>query len=88
MLVTVIWSAKESALKALRQGLRVDTRRIEIDRVAGIEAGDIPQPLNPRPEIWLQLRISSSLPDTGAFLAWWRPDGDDVLTMASHLSPG
>jgi 4'-phosphopantetheinyl transferase len=85
MLVTVIWSAKESALKALRQGLRVDTRRVEIDRVAGIEADDIPPSLNLKPETWLQLHISCSLSDTGPFLGWWRPDGDDVLTIASHL---
>ncbi|HET7339805.1 MAG TPA: 4'-phosphopantetheinyl transferase superfamily protein [Candidatus Dormibacteraeota bacterium] len=29
-LVTLIWSAKESALKAVRTGLRVDTRNVEI----------------------------------------------------------
>jgi 4'-phosphopantetheinyl transferase len=30
-LVTLIWSAKEAALKALREGLRLDTRVVEID---------------------------------------------------------
>lgn len=30
VLVTVIWSAKETALKVLRHGLRVDTRQVEI----------------------------------------------------------
>jgi 4'-phosphopantetheinyl transferase len=29
-LVTLLWSAKESALKALRQGLRLDTREVEV----------------------------------------------------------
>lgn len=29
--VTAVWSAKESALKALREGLRRDTREVEID---------------------------------------------------------
>jgi 4'-phosphopantetheinyl transferase len=28
--VTLIWSAKETALKALRQGLRLDTREVEV----------------------------------------------------------
>lgn len=31
LLVTMIWSAKESALKAIRQGLRLDTRDIEVE---------------------------------------------------------
>jgi 4'-phosphopantetheinyl transferase len=30
-LATLIWSAKESALKALRQGLRLDTRSVVVD---------------------------------------------------------
>jgi 4'-phosphopantetheinyl transferase len=30
VLVTLIWSAKETALKVLRHGLRVDTRQVEI----------------------------------------------------------
>lgn len=31
LLVTTIWSAKESALKAIRQGLRLDTRDVEVE---------------------------------------------------------
>jgi 4'-phosphopantetheinyl transferase len=30
MLANLIWSAKESAMKVLREGLRVDTRRLEV----------------------------------------------------------
>jgi 4'-phosphopantetheinyl transferase len=30
MVATMVWSAKESALKALRQGLRLDTRAVEV----------------------------------------------------------
>jgi 4'-phosphopantetheinyl transferase len=30
LLVTMVWSAKESALKAIRQGLRLDTRDVEV----------------------------------------------------------
>ena len=33
-LVALFWSAKESALKALRLGLRVDTRRLEVRMAA------------------------------------------------------
>lgn len=35
--VTLIWSAKESALKVLREGLRIDTRKIEVIQVETIE---------------------------------------------------
>lgn len=31
LLTTLIWSAKESALKALRQGMRLDTRDVEVE---------------------------------------------------------
>lgn len=45
--VTMIWSAKESALKALRIGLRADTREVEISPgprrfVASIHGMDLP----------------------------------------------
>ncbi|HYL07691.1 MAG TPA: 4'-phosphopantetheinyl transferase superfamily protein [Candidatus Udaeobacter sp.] len=45
--VTMIWSAKESALKAIRLGLRADTREVEISPgprrfVASIHGRDLP----------------------------------------------
>lgn len=41
---TLIWSAKESALKALRQGLRADTRSVEV-HLEGLEGatGELPE---------------------------------------------
>ena len=36
-LVTVLWSAKEAVLKVLRLGLTVDTRRVELRHVVGLE---------------------------------------------------
>ena len=34
-LVTLLWSAKESALKALREGLRLDTRSVTVSPING-----------------------------------------------------
>jgi 4'-phosphopantetheinyl transferase len=65
-LITVVWSAKESVLKALRHGLRVDTRRVEIVHVAGIEgnetiagfpSGGCPSVWPPPDETWHEIQI-------------------------------
>jgi 4'-phosphopantetheinyl transferase len=39
LLANLIWSAKESALKALRQGLRIDPRLVEVDFSATYQKG-------------------------------------------------
>jgi len=85
-LITVIWSAKESVLKALRQGLRVDTRRVEIGHVADLGISEAPGTRNLKPGTWHVVQVSCTLPDAGRFLAWWRPDGGDVLTLAVRSS--
>ena len=69
--IALIWSAKESALKARRTGLREDPRRIrvEADRIAAAPDG-----------AWRALRIGV---DGGPALAgWWRDDAGHVLTIA------
>ena len=75
-LVTTIWSAKEAALKAIRQGLRLDTRRVSCQIAA----------LSRLPENWIALRFfwerqadQSQLP---ALSGWWKVDGPFVLTLA------
>jgi 4'-phosphopantetheinyl transferase len=86
-LITVIWSAKESALKVLREGLRLDTRCVEITRVDGIEAGSkIGKHVAPARE-WHPIQMQCTLPNAPRFAAWWRPDGGDVLTLAMALAP-
>jgi len=65
--VTLVWSAKESALKALRQGLRLDTREVEVSL-----------DLDACPELgWRPLAVGRG---TRAFGGWWRPAGRCVLT--------
>jgi 4'-phosphopantetheinyl transferase len=73
-LVTAIWSAKEALLKALRLGLTVDTRRV----VCLPYMGDLAQARSG----WAPLMISAPTFNLDAPYAWWRLDGDDVLTLA------
>lgn len=69
--IALIWSAKESALKARRTGLREDPRRIrvEADGIAAAPDGT-----------WRALRIA--VDDAPAFAGWWRDDAGHVLTIA------
>jgi 4'-phosphopantetheinyl transferase len=68
--VALTWSAKESALKVLRVGLRRDTRsvEVEIDDVDAVEAG------------WHSLRATVS-PEGRTFRGWWRQRGETLLTI-------
>ena len=74
-LVTLIWSAKEAALKALRVGLTVDTRKVSCTVV-------------PTPQLapaWAALDIRAAPGLLGAhehdFRGWWRQFDQYVLTM-------
>ena len=44
-LVTLLWSAKESALKALREGLRLDTRSVTVSPLTGRSISTAGSPL-------------------------------------------
>jgi 4'-phosphopantetheinyl transferase len=68
----LLWSAKESALKVLRTGLRRDTRSVEV------EVSD------PDPAGWGALEVRST---EGAVLpGWWRREGVFLLTVCSDRS--
>lgn len=66
----LLWSAKESALKVLRTGLRRDTRSVEVSVAPVREDG------------WgvLQVRAREGI----AFPGWWRRDGVFLLTLAAE----
>jgi 4'-phosphopantetheinyl transferase len=75
LLVAVVWSAKESALKALRAGLRLDTRWVAVDPPAAAEPGR-----------WHPLTVRH--PATGrSFHGWWRHGAGRVLTMLAAPAP-
>ncbi|MGB5266056.1 MAG: 4'-phosphopantetheinyl transferase superfamily protein [Polyangiales bacterium] len=70
--VALTWSAKESALKVLRVGLRRDTRSVEVvlDHVEAVGAG------------WHPLRAAVR-PEGQNFRGWWRQEAGIVLTIMS-----
>ena len=76
LLTTAIWSGKEAVLKALREGLRIDTRRI----TCRFEPFDAP------PQAWTPFTVvvdeglAAQFP--GAWSGWWRVTDQFVLTTA------
>ena len=72
-LITAIWSAKEAALKALRLGLTVDTRRVQC----------MIDPHCCSDHDWLEFDITCTASGTETLRGWWRPWGEYVLTVAA-----
>jgi 4'-phosphopantetheinyl transferase len=73
-LATLLWSAKESALKARRIGLRVDTRSIRVEIGESSIAGK-----------WAPLLVHC---ETSAnFYGWWREDSGTVCTIVADPPP-
>lgn len=66
----LIWSAKESALKVLRTGLRRDTRTVEVQLPSAGVAG------------WQPLEVRSV--EGRIFPGWWARFGQFVLTIATE----
>ena len=73
---TLIWCAKESALKALREGLRLDTRSVIASPSGPLDANDSWQPLQVR---YAQDRYADDL----QFHGWWRQTGDFMRAVVS-----
>ncbi len=88
LLVALLWSGKESALKALRVGLRLDTRSMCVspgDRwpPAAGSWQDLcaPPRLATNFDTWHPMRVRYS--DTRTFSGWWRFQDDLVRTVVS-----
>lgn len=91
-LIALIWSAKESALKALHAGLRIDTRSLsvalddldnavhEVRPRAPDSLGALPHSLQP----WRPLRVSYML--HSVFHGWWFRGADLLRTQVSFPS--
>jgi 4'-phosphopantetheinyl transferase len=67
----LIWTAKEAASKARREGLRLNLRR------ATVEAGGLAQPAGS----WARLQVSWE--GGPVELGWWRQDAGWVMTVTS-----
>jgi 4'-phosphopantetheinyl transferase len=79
LLLALLWSGKESALKALRVGLRLDTRCMSVS----------PSPSPSVPSLaddsatWLPLYVHYSC--SQIFTGWWRLENDMVRTLVSDV---
>lgn len=74
--VALTWSAKESALKALRVGLRRDTRRVDVAVADPGATGDV----------WSELVVTLS-PENRSLRGRWRQLADSVLTIVEDPVP-
>ena len=74
LLVSLLWSAKESVLKALREGLRLDTRSVEVNVAGGFEQ---------YADGWHPLRVTHD--KTRPFYGWWRRSDGMVRTIVSTV---
>jgi 4'-phosphopantetheinyl transferase len=74
LLSSLFWSAKESALKALRIGLRIDTRSVVVDLKQETFAADS----------WHALRVR--LKGGKVFSGWWKQDGTLVRTVVADAA--
>jgi 4'-phosphopantetheinyl transferase len=71
IVTNLIWSAKESMLKSLREGLRMDTRSVQVHP----QFGNSEQEWQP----WTGLCPERS----STFHGWWRVEDGFVYTIAS-----
>jgi len=76
LLANLVWSAKESALKVLRTGLRRDTRTVEVH---------LDPTAQPTADAWAPLEVRTA--DAGVLPGWWHRDGPWLLTVA-YAAPG
>ena len=79
-LETLVWSAKESALKALGAGLQLDTRMVRVD-LSGTELEGTPQSFRE----WSPLRVCYTNGET--FGGWWRYEGRLLRSVVAWPPP-
>jgi 4'-phosphopantetheinyl transferase len=73
--LALLWSAKESALKALREGLRLDTRCVSVRPTVG--ACDLFS--------WSPLQVRCV--DGQIFRGWWQSMGNVIRTVVANPDP-
>ena len=75
LLTTLLWSAKESVLKALREGLRVATTAVDVSPSPG-----------PADGTWRAFAARG--PGEAAWRGWWQAQGGFVLSAVAEPSSG
>jgi 4'-phosphopantetheinyl transferase len=74
-LVALLWSGKESALKALRTGLRLDTRSVVV----------MPMEDSSNVNGWSRLQVRCS--EGQVFHGWWQRSNDVLRTLVADPPP-
>jgi 4'-phosphopantetheinyl transferase len=77
---TLIWSAKESMLKALQVGLRWDTRQVEILRILGLRSSQGGR------GSWQGIQVGDPKPSGRHWIAWWQRRDDFLMTIVGMAS--
>ena len=92
LLLALLWSGKESALKALRTGLRLDTRSVTVSPVAVPLHGDgraqesaLAAPASYGLTNWRPLQVVYE--GGQIFHGWWQNTGDLLRTMVASPRP-
>jgi 4'-phosphopantetheinyl transferase len=73
LVLSLLWSVKESTLKALHQGLRIDTRSVNVDLPLNQEGSDC----------WLPLRVCYA--GDSNFYGCWSRSGDLIRTIVAAV---
>lgn len=81
-LLALLWSGKESTLKALREGLRLDTRSVI---VSPVEAPQRRREDPCGPNRWHRLHVRCT--DGQIFHGWWQHTGDLLRTLVAAPPP-
>lgn len=83
-ILSLFWSAKESALKALEEGLRLDTRDVAVNFADFRNARDENQ-VNSSAQKgdWSALQVSRT--NQQIFYGWWNRNGDLVRTVLTNV---
>lgn len=77
---TLIWSTKESMLKALQVGLRWDTRQVEVLRIQGLRSSQGGR------ESWQGIQVGDPKPAGRHWAAWWQRRDDFLMTIVAMAS--
>jgi 4'-phosphopantetheinyl transferase len=77
LVANLLWTAKESAAKVLREGLRLDVRAA-VATPDGLDSGMLG---------WQRITVAWA-DGTGPVAGWWRAEPGWVMTVAAEPSPG
>ncbi len=77
--VTLLWSAKESALKALGVGLRLDTRCVSVSSIDGQDP-ELKLGASYGPDYWRSLQVRY---DGKIFHGWWQATNSILRTLVA-----